>query len=303
METGLLREFLILAEEKNYWKAAERLYMNQSTLSKHIKTLEKTLSVPLFDRTTRMVELTEYGRLLLPYAQTMVQTQADCDAALLRQRELFLHTVRIDCVPTMAQYGLAGLMLRFRDRHPEYPLRVREIDSYQAHQALSLHTCELIISWRLPSSPPSDDSSIVTIPFIQDRLVLVVEKRHPLFGQRTVSISELKKEHLCFLKGYPYELAQKACQEAGFLPQVACYTDCFENILDVISGGTHAALLMERYVQYALTASPHLAKRFTAIELIPTVPAALSLRYLRDIPLSPAAQCFLAFFEQWRRSI
>ena len=121
METGLLREFLILAEEKNYWKAAERLYMNQSTLSKHIKTLEKTLSVPLFDRTTRMVELTEYGRLLLPYAQTMVQTQADCDAALLRQRELFLHTVRID---SASGTGIRSILCGSGRSTPIRPIRL-----------------------------------------------------------------------------------------------------------------------------------------------------------------------------------
>lgn len=42
MNTENLKEFIVLAETKNFWEASERLYMNQSTLSKHIKSLEMT---------------------------------------------------------------------------------------------------------------------------------------------------------------------------------------------------------------------------------------------------------------------
>ena len=58
MNTDYLKEFVVLAETKNFWEASDRLYMNQSTLSKHIKNLETDLGVDLFSRTTRRVELT-----------------------------------------------------------------------------------------------------------------------------------------------------------------------------------------------------------------------------------------------------
>ena len=47
MNTENLKEFIVLAETKNFWEASERLYMNQSTLSKHIKSLENELGVNL----------------------------------------------------------------------------------------------------------------------------------------------------------------------------------------------------------------------------------------------------------------
>ena len=71
MNTEFLKEFVVLAETKNFWEASERLYMNQSTLSKHIKSLENELGVELFTRTTRRVELTSYGQTFLPYARTI----------------------------------------------------------------------------------------------------------------------------------------------------------------------------------------------------------------------------------------
>ena len=48
MNTEYLKEFVVLAETKNFWEASDRLYMNQSTLSKHIKSLENELCVDLF---------------------------------------------------------------------------------------------------------------------------------------------------------------------------------------------------------------------------------------------------------------
>lgn len=62
MNTEYLKEFVVLAETKNFWEASDRLYMNQSTLSKHIKSLENELGINLFLRTTRRVELTNYGQ-------------------------------------------------------------------------------------------------------------------------------------------------------------------------------------------------------------------------------------------------
>lgn len=61
----LYRIFKIVAEEKNFTKASERLFISQPAVSKHIKNLEKSLGVKLFLRTPHGIELTECGDLLL----------------------------------------------------------------------------------------------------------------------------------------------------------------------------------------------------------------------------------------------
>ena len=62
-----LQDFLVLAETESFGAAAARLYMNQSTLSKHIKALEAELGVTLFDRSTRRVKITPYGEQVFVY--------------------------------------------------------------------------------------------------------------------------------------------------------------------------------------------------------------------------------------------
>ena len=68
MEIEYIKEFVVLAETENYLEAAESLFISQSTLSKHIKIIEKELDVQLFDRTTRKVHLNKYRKMFLKYA-------------------------------------------------------------------------------------------------------------------------------------------------------------------------------------------------------------------------------------------
>ena len=64
MNTGWLREFVVLADTCSYSEAAERLFMGQLSLSKHIKALEQELGVELFERTSRRVKLSAEGEQL-----------------------------------------------------------------------------------------------------------------------------------------------------------------------------------------------------------------------------------------------
>ena len=77
MEVQYVREFLTLVKYGNYLAAADELFISQSTLSKHIFALEKELGLSLLNRTTRKVQLNQYGAAFLPYAQKMVEADSD----------------------------------------------------------------------------------------------------------------------------------------------------------------------------------------------------------------------------------
>src|SRR4051794_25187811 len=68
LDTRLLRAFVTVADELNFTRAAERLFIAQQALSAQIQQLETRLDVKLFQRTTRMVSLTDAGEQLLPHA-------------------------------------------------------------------------------------------------------------------------------------------------------------------------------------------------------------------------------------------
>ena len=68
MDVERCKEFVVLAQTRNFLEASNQLFISQSSLSKHIKSLEKELGVTLLDRSTRKVELSSIGRVFLPFA-------------------------------------------------------------------------------------------------------------------------------------------------------------------------------------------------------------------------------------------
>lgn len=88
MNTNWLREFVVLADTCSYAEAAARLFMGQSSLSKHIKALEEELGMGLFERTSRRVRLSREGELLLPSARALVEAEFALEAQARRCREL-----------------------------------------------------------------------------------------------------------------------------------------------------------------------------------------------------------------------
>lgn len=72
MELRQLSGFVAVAEERNFCRAAGRLYVSQPALSRMVKKLEAALGVALFDRSTHHVELTEAGRVLLGRARDVL---------------------------------------------------------------------------------------------------------------------------------------------------------------------------------------------------------------------------------------
>ena len=83
-----LRYFVAVAEELHFSRAAERLHMSQSPLSRAVRDLERQLGLVLFVRTTRRVELTPAGRTLLGGARRAL---AELDAAVADAREAGPH--------------------------------------------------------------------------------------------------------------------------------------------------------------------------------------------------------------------
>ena len=87
MDLSQLEVFGVVAEELHFGRAAERLHLAQPHLSRTIRALEADLGTPLFDRTTRRVELTPAGQALLEPAAAILRTgeQARADVAAARR--------------------------------------------------------------------------------------------------------------------------------------------------------------------------------------------------------------------------
>ncbi|MCB7317335.1 LysR family transcriptional regulator [Lacrimispora sp. 210928-DFI.3.58] len=301
MDMNHLREFTVLAETKSYWEAAYRLFLNQSILSKHIKAMEAELDAPLFIRTTRKVELTEFGEALLPYARDITKLHFEYSAKLMQMQNYRKGLISMGSLPAMAQYHITDLVLEFERSCPEYKIKITEDDPKQLTRLLLDRGCELAFLREMKKTEALDrelEGPLERLPYVTDHMIAVLPLSHPLAGREELTLRDLKNEAFALLKENTmmHDLCCQACQEAGFIPNIIFTSHRLDSILDMVTKGGCAALLMDRHVEYPLESAFALNPPFAAVRIVPSIETSISLCWKRGEPLSPSGARFVEFF-------
>jgi LysR family transcriptional regulator, transcription activator of glutamate synthase operon len=285
MEIKHLREFVVLAETGNFMEAADLLYISQSTLSKHIKNIEKELGVSLFDRTTRKVGISKFGHLLLPYAKQIVELQEQYSIILQSSLATDRDSLTVGSIPALAQYNIIDIFVNFKKSRAQSTLNVMQAGSEELKELLRQKKCELAF---IRFTDEVDDD-LVKKPYAVDTLVAVLPTVHPLANQKTISLKMLADEDFLLIEKqtYLYRLCVNACKQSGFEPKIA-FTDHKVGILvDLVIKGMGVALLMKRLALYAYNPS------IAIVDISPSVSTEISLCYLKGVKLSDAAKHFV----------
>ena len=126
LELRQLRQFVAVAEESHFRRAAGRLGMAQPPLSQAILKLEREIGVELLERTRRSVRLTEAGDVFLDEARRVLAGAKRAVVAAQRAARGQVGTVRLTYVGAASYDYLPRLLRAFRDRHPDVEVELRE---------------------------------------------------------------------------------------------------------------------------------------------------------------------------------
>lgn len=285
MEINYLKEFVILARTGNYLEAADSLYMGQSSLSRHIKTLEEELDVRLLDRTTRKVSLTEAGRLFLPYAEHIMLLQEQYQDVLLDFKKNNHISLSIGSIPSMTQYHITDALFLYQQKYPDHSLDLIEGDTVQLIDNLQNDRLELAFI----RSSANGHHGFEHIHFAEDTLAAVFPAAHPLARRKTLHLSELSGETLLLLTKdtFMYQLCINSCKSAGFEPHIGYTGLRSENMLDLVEKGLGTALLTQKPIQKL--SNPNIS----IVEIIPQITTYIDLVYRKNKKLSAAAEQFV----------
>jgi DNA-binding transcriptional LysR family regulator len=136
IELRHLRYFIALAEELHFARAAERLQMEQSPLSRAIRDMERLLGVRLFERNTRSTRITRAGGVLLEYARRAValveQAKSSTRSAALGHSQ----RLRVGLSDCIAYHDFAGILTTYQSRHPDVLLSMYEMPLAQQIAAI-----------------------------------------------------------------------------------------------------------------------------------------------------------------------
>ncbi|NTV90346.1 MAG: LysR family transcriptional regulator [Clostridiales bacterium] len=258
--------------------------ISQSSLSKHINTLEKELGIKLFDRTSRKVALSEAGEKILPFTKQVCEIRNSINSITEEYSQRNRKELVIASIPVMAQYDITGVITRFQKEYPEISLLVSEHEQSEISALLEAGECELAFVRKTPE----EDKLFDYAPLCIDRLVAVLPLTHGLSGKKSLQLLQLKEEEFLFLdkKTSLYKTCFDLCSRSGFIPKVKYTGHRPENIIDLVSKGMGVSLLMKRHVDY------YKNDGIVCLEIKPTIDSLICLAKTKDHSLSSKARIF-----------
>ncbi|MBX3636533.1 MAG: LysR family transcriptional regulator [Rubrivivax sp.] len=255
MELRHLRYFDALAETLNFTRAAERLHVTQSTLSHQIRQLEDELGTPLFDRSTRHVNLTEAGELLRSYTMPALQ-QIDRGLHALRAdaEDPLRDSVRLGTTHSFATRLVPHCVAAFLAHAPHTVIGVQELSARDIAGGLAGGTLDLGVSYR--PTDASDARELWFEPLYHEELKLVVAAAHPLARRRRVRMVELHGLAMVLLPAAfsTRQLLDEAFEAAGAEPRVVVELNSIAPMIELIRRTQLAGIIAET----AVTPAPDL---------------------------------------------
>jgi len=191
MELRHLRCFQAVAEELHFARAAERLHIDQSPLSRTIKELEEELGARLFVRTTRSTQLTRAGRKLLEHVPRIFTALEQARDSVKSAANGFHGQLRIALSDGVTPSRLPALLAQCREEDPEVEVRLFEVPLSQ--QIKGLH--DDLYDAGFSMADDVGDGILVT-PAWEDELMVAVPARHPLLVYKRVPLDEVLRHPL-----------------------------------------------------------------------------------------------------------
>lgn len=236
MELRHLRYFLVVAEELHFTRAAERLHIEQSPLSRAIRELESDMGIPLFERTRQGTRLTWPGQIFLDDVKRILMlvdlAKTNVRAAALGARGI----LRIALSDGIIPQRLAALLAECRNEEPEVDIRLFETPLSQQVAGLRQNAYDA----GLARADDVDDTIVATLLW-RDALMFAVPARHPLLMLKCIPLEKaiaypLVLYHPQHNEGF-YRQLDRVLRRVDATPNIAEYAVSHDLMLALVSAG------------------------------------------------------------------
>ncbi|HTG81915.1 MAG TPA: selenium metabolism-associated LysR family transcriptional regulator [Geobacteraceae bacterium] len=297
MNLKQLEIFLAVAETGSFSRGAEATFITQSTASQHISSLESDFGVRLLDRTGRGALLTEGGKVLFQHARQVIDDVQAIHQAMRRFKGAEDVELRIGGSNIPANYMIPELLPVLLERFPTLRLTLIQGDSRDILEKLAREEIELgVVGSRF------DEEGFEFAPLGRDEISLVVNRRHPWNGRKSVELAELEGEPLVLREpgSGTGRTVNEALAKAGLPPQtlkVTAHLGSNEAVKHAVASGLGSSFVSLLSV----------GKEIEREELVPVKVKGLTISrrfYLASRAgreLSPAAKAFAKVLGEKRK--
>ncbi|HCK85143.1 MAG TPA: LysR family transcriptional regulator [Hyphomonadaceae bacterium] len=282
MEMQQVRYFLALSRELNFTRAAESCNVTQPALTRAIQALEAEWGGRLFHRERSQTHLSELGRMMLPYMQSI---QAQTEAARMRAKSagrMKNVELKICAMCTLSPALLGDFIVGFQRANAGVDLNVTDGGAKQIMHQLSAGEREIGVL----GYPGEIDDRFHALPLFQERFVAVLPTHHRLANQRDIRITDLENEP--YVNRINCEMGDYAGQEFarhGVSVRVVFRSERDDWVLGMIRSGMGWGFFPESYAFPSDVAVRPLVE--------PNFTRTVSLVTVRGRPHSPAVGAFV----------
>ena len=246
IELRLWRQFVALAEELHFGRAAARLHMTQPPLTQAIQGLERQLGVPLFARTRRSVALTPAGLALLPAVRRLLAAAEALPQVAQAAAAGLAGQLRLAFVSSVAYGPLPEWLRSFRQAHPDVVLQLREAT---LDVQLAAFDADEIDAGFLLHAPGAVPPGFAAWPALTEPLVMALPASHPAAARPVLHLADVAAEPLVI---FPRQIAPSlydallaAYRARGATPQIAQEAIQMQTIVNLVSAGMGLAWVPE----------------------------------------------------------
>lgn len=187
MNLQQLYYFRKLAEVQHYTEAAKALYITQPGLSDSIASLEHELSVSLFQKKGRGVQLTKYGQEFYEYVNQALGILEHGIAAVREKSDSVTGTIDIGCIPTLLGDFLPNALDLYHEKCPQVSFNIFHEKSIPVAEGVSSGTYDIGLC-----SMVENKDDLVFVPITYQELVVIVRNDHPLAVHDSIELTALK---------------------------------------------------------------------------------------------------------------
>ena len=242
IELRLWRQFVTLAEELHFGRAAVRLHMTQPPLSQAIQGLEQQIGVPLFQRTRRSVALTPAGAALLAPAHRLLAAADALPKVAQAAAAGLAGQLRLAFTSNIAYGPLPDWLRGFRQAHPDVALQLREATLDVQLGAFDADEIDAGFVLHAPGATPPGFAAWAAQ---REPLVMALPANHPAASQAALTLADVAAEPLVIFPRHIapslFDAVLAAYRAQGATPHIAQEAIQMQTIVNLVSAGMGVA--------------------------------------------------------------
>jgi DNA-binding transcriptional LysR family regulator len=244
MELRQLRYFVAVGEEANISRAAKKIFLTQSALSRQIKALEDEIGQCLLERQAHSIRLTPVGEALLQEARDLLQ-QAEQMLERVRSAGRGVR-LRVGYAPSLAAGMLSAAVENFTQAHPNARVELFDLATKEMLAGLESDKLDVVVS----VGHPHETRGLAWTPLARSEWQLAVKRNHPLAGRKRITPAEVAHEPLLVFcrRDYPeyWEIITGWLRKQRLRPKIAGEHDGVDSLMAAVESGLGVAVVTIR---------------------------------------------------------